>query len=81
MTALNSPDLPPQSSHPYAKNMYRWRIRNNWRVASLFLDIGGFLLKYGVIGPDGVRLFWKWADAFEHRAEHLICRKQLGNGG
>jgi hypothetical protein len=40
----------------------------------MLLATGGFLLKYNLIGPIGVRRIWKCAEVFEHCAERLQYR-------
>jgi hypothetical protein len=52
----------------------RWLRRILWRCSFVLLASGSILLKYGMIGPVGMRRIWKCADLLEHWAERLGFR-------
>jgi hypothetical protein len=53
------------------RNYRNWVPRILWRCSFLLLASGGFLLRYGMIGPVGMRRIWKCAELFEKWAEQI----------
>ena len=75
--ALREPRRPQHSEEAFRHLCQISRLRLAllvWRCAAALLTTGGFLVKYCLIGPIGMRRIWKCADAFEHLAERLRYR-------